>query len=208
MRTPCNISTCIREVLSAILSGWCHNKLLSLLLSSLTIMNTIVSYDSLNLRLLQKFLTFLVFVLLLISNVQAQSSVNAGGGLASSTTGTTTYSIGITAYTSILDGAVSQGVQHAYEIFSVSLKETSFMAHILAYPNPTSDNLMLQINDYENKNLSYKLFNTHGKILDSGKIVAQQTQIPMMTLSVATYHVVILTNENKIIQSFRIVKMK
>jgi hypothetical protein len=68
------------------------------------------------------------------------------------------------------------------------------------------DNLTLQISDYNNEKLSYQLFDMQGKQLSNGQIVAQQTQINMNSLPPATYFVNIVNQENKQVQSFKIIK--
>ena len=101
-------------------------------------------------------------------------------------------------------GTVDQGVQHAYEIFTVGIKETALNISLTAFPNPTMDNLTLQISDYNNEKLSYQLFDMQGKQLSNGQIVAQQTQINMNSLPTATYFVNVVNQENKKVQSDKI----
>ncbi len=101
---------------------------------------------------------------------------------------------------------MAQGVQHAYEIFTVGIKETELSISLTAFPNPTMDNLTLQINDYNNEKLSYQLFDMQGKQLSSGQVTAQQTQIKMNRLPSATYFINLVNQENKKVQSFKIVK--
>jgi alpha-tubulin suppressor-like RCC1 family protein len=74
------------------------------------------------------------------------------------------------------------------------------------YPNPTADNLTLQVDNYKNENLSYQLYDMQGKLLSNEPIVAQQTQIIMDMLPSATYFVHIVNQENKRILSFKIIK--
>ena len=45
-----------------------------------------------------------------------------------------------------------------------------------------------------------------GKQLSNGQIVAQQTQINMNSLPTATYFVNVVNQENKKVQSFKIIK--
>ena len=100
--------------------------------------------------------------------------------------------------------SVAQGVQHAYEIFTVGIKETELNISLTAFPNPTTDNLTLQISDYNNEKLSYQLFDMQGKQLSNGQIVAQQTQINMNSLPPATYFINVVNQKNKKVQSFKI----
>lgn len=139
---------------------------------------------------------------------QAQESANASGGDATGSGGTVAYSVGQVVYTSNTgsDGTVDQGVQHAYEIFTVGIKETALNISLTAFPNPTTENLTLQINNYSNEKLSYQLFDMQGKQLNNGQITAEQTQINMNSLPTATYFINVVNQENKKVQSFKIIK--
>ena len=122
--------------------------------------------------------------------------------------GTVAYSIGQVVYTTNTgsNGSVAQGVQHAFEIFTVGIKETELNISLITFPNPTTDNLILQINDYNNEKLSYQLFDMQGKQLGNGQITAQQTQVIMNSLPTATYFISVVNQENKKVQSFKIIK--
>ena len=139
---------------------------------------------------------------------QAQESANASGGDATGSGGAVAYSIGQVVYTTNTgsNGSVAQGVQHAYEIFTVGIKETALNISLTAFPNPTTDNLTLQISDYNNEKLSYQLFDMQGKQLSNGQIVAQQTQINMNNLPTATYFINVVNQENREVKSFKIIK--
>lgn len=139
---------------------------------------------------------------------QAQESANSSSGDATGSGGTVAYSIGQAIYTtnSGSNGSVAQGVQHAYEIFTVGIKETELNISLTAFPNPTTENLTIQISDYNNEKLSYQFFDMQGKQLSSGRLTAQQTEINTASLPTATYFINIVNQENKIIQSFKIIK--
>ena len=153
-------------------------------------------------------LALLVAGMLWAGLAQAQESVNAFGGDATGSGGTVAYSIGQIVYTSNTGSAgnVDQGVQHAYEIFTVDINETELNISLVAFPNPTTENLTLQISDYNNERLSYQLYDIQGKLLRNKQIMAQQTQINMNSLPSATYFVHIVNQKNKIIKSFTIIK--
>lgn len=139
---------------------------------------------------------------------QAQESANASGGDATGSGGTVVYSVGQIVYTTNIGstGSVAQGVQHAYEILSLGIKETALNISLTVFPNPTTENLTLQISNYNNEKLSYQIFDIHGKQLSNVQIVAQQTQINMNSLPTATYFVSVVNQENKKVQSFKIIK--
>jgi hypothetical protein len=140
--------------------------------------------------------------------VQAQQATTASGGDASGSGGTAAFSVGQVVYTANTNasGTVSQGVQQAYEIFTLSIKETELNISLKAFPNPTLDNLTLQISDYKNEKLSYQLYDIQGRLLNNGQIVAQQTNIEMTSLPTAIYFINVVNQENQKVQSFKIVK--
>ena len=150
----------------------------------------------------------LIAGLLWANFAQAQESSNSSGGDATGSGGTVAYSVGQVVYTTNTDsnGSAAQGVQHAYEIFTVGVKETELNISLTTFPNPTADNLTLQISDYNNEKLFFQLFDTQGKQLSNGQITAQQTQIHMNSLPTATYFISVVNQENKKVQSFKIIK--
>ena len=142
------------------------------------------------------------------SLAQAQESANASGGDATGIGGSVTYSIGQVVYTTNTGSAVNvaQGVQHAYEIFTVGIMERELNISLIAFPNPTTENLILQISDNNNEKLSYQLFDMQGKQLSKGQIVTIKTQINMNSLPSATYFINVVNQENKTVQSFEVIK--
>jgi len=140
--------------------------------------------------------------------VQAQQATTASGGDASGSGGTAAFSVGQVVYTANTNasGTVSQGVQQAFEIFTLSIKETELNISLKAFPNPTLNNLTLQISDYKNEKLSYQLYDIQGRLLNNGQIVAQQTNIEMTSLPTAIYFINVVNQENQKVQSFKIIK--
>ena len=150
----------------------------------------------------------LVAILLSASFAQAQESANASGGDATGSGGTVAYSVGQVVYTTNTGstGSLAQGVQQTYVILNLGINETAMNMTLTAFPNPTAENLTLQISDYNNEKLAYQLFDMHGKLVSNGQIVAQQTFINMSSLPTATYFVYVVNQENQKVQSFKIVK--
>ncbi len=139
---------------------------------------------------------------------QAQEAVNSSGGDAAGSGGTVAYSVGQVVYTANngSSGSVALGVQHAYEIFPVDNMETAMNISHTAYPNPTTENLILQISDFKNETLWYQLIDLQGKLISNGQVTAKQTQINTSTLPPATYFVNVVTQDNKKVQTFKIIK--
>jgi hypothetical protein len=121
--------------------------------------------------------------------------------------GSISYSIGQVAYSSISNsnGSVSQGVQQAYQISTLNVKENVFNFSLNAYPNPTVDNLTLHVGNYRQEQLVYRLLDTGGKLLSEAKLQGQETIIEMQHLATATYFVEV-HHEGKKVQSFKIIK--
>jgi len=145
-----------------------------------------------------------------LSGLQAQTAVPATGGNASGSGGTVSYSVGQVAYTTNTggsNGSVAQGVQQPFEISVITgLEEAKGISLSLsAYPNPTTDFLNLKVENYDNTNLSYQLFDMNGKLLESKKITGNQTSIVMSNLVPATYFVKV-TESNKEVKTFKIIK--
>lgn len=146
--------------------------------------------------------------LLWSSMTNAQQSVNSSGGSATGNGGTVVYSIGQLFYTSNIgnNGSVEQGVQHVYEIFPLSVNQTKYNISLSAYPNPTEGNLTLKINDYKNEKMSFKIMDIQSKEISNGQITSQQTQINISCFPSAYFILYIVNEENKNIQSFKIIK--
>lgn len=146
--------------------------------------------------------------LLWMSLAQAQESINSSGSNATGSGGSVSYSIGQMVYTTDMgsSGSITQGVQHAYEIFTVGVNETVLDISVITFPNPTVDNLSLQINDYSNEKLLYQLFDMQGRLLKIGQISEQLTQINTAILPTSTYFIHVLNQQNQKVQSFKIIK--
>jgi hypothetical protein len=142
------------------------------------------------------------------SFVYGQESVNSSGGKAIGSGGTVAYSVGQVFYTTNVGNSTSiaQGVQNAYEIYSVGIEENNFNISLIAFPNPTIDNLTLQIGNYTEENFSYRLYDIQGRLLDSRQIMEKQTFINMSNLPISTYIMNVVDQESKKIKSFKISK--
>lgn len=146
--------------------------------------------------------------LMWVGTTQAQTSVNTSGGDAVGSGGTVAYSVGQTVYTTNTgsSGSVSQGVQQTYEISNVGINEATLNISLVAFPNPTVDNLTLEISDFNNEILTYQLYDMLGKLIKNGKLLSKQTLIGMTSFPRATYLLNVVGAENQNIQSFKIIK--
>ncbi len=140
----------------------------------------------------------------------SQVSSNTCGGSTVSADGSVDYSFGQVFIATASDsaGTVIQGVQQPYEIYTMSIVDSSLISTLTYFPNPTIDFLNLKIPNFSDKELSYQLFNTQGKLIFSSKITSESTSIDMTNLATETYYLNIVDIENKTSISFKILKIK
>ena len=137
-----------------------------------------------------------------------QEIVPSTGGNATGTGGTSSFTVGQVFYTSNASstGSVSQGVQQAFEIQTLSnpgLLTVQLTA--VTYPNPTTDYVVLKITDTALENLQYTLFDVNGKTIVSNKITTSSTEITMKNYSIGMY-LLKLTKKNQPLKTFKIIK--
>jgi len=141
--------------------------------------------------------------------IQAQKTIPTTGGNATGAGGSISYTVGQVVYTtnSGTTGTVTHGVQQPYEISIITSLEEAKDINIscIAYPNPTSDFLILKIENYDGESLSYKLLDINGILLQNKKVTGNETTIDMSSISSAIYFLII-ADYNKELKSFKIIK--
>lgn len=134
--------------------------------------------------------------------IHAQHSINAAGGDGIAGTASVSYSVGQPFY------IPDQGVQHAYEIYDedVAVHELNDAISLTAFPNPTTDYLMLEVKDEVSENWTYQIYDMQGQLLTNEKMELSQTQIEMKNFSKATYFIQVVNSKNEKIKTFKIIK--
>lgn len=136
-----------------------------------------------------------------------QEAVVPAGGNATGSGGTVSFSTGQVFYLFLpgASGSLSQGVQQAYEIYTVGIVEAGLPFSLSVFPNPTSNRLTLLVKDFNNEKLQFQLYGLSGKLLLSDGVSGPQTLIEMGAFPPGIYLLnVILDNRN--VQSFKIIK--
>lgn len=142
--------------------------------------------------------------------LQAQQNTDASGGKGYGTGGSSSYSVGQIDYTVATGsgGKITQGLQQPYEILILSgIEETDIILSLSAYPNPTSDFVILNIKNLNIQNMSYIVFDGNGKLIEKQKINSSQTLIDMANLANAVYFLKVL-NKGIELKTFKIIKNK
>jgi len=159
----------------------------------------------------QNKIIFFILVLLFLglTELSAQEIVVSSGGSAAGSTGTATYSVGQTFYITSkgTNASIAEGVQQPFEISVVNVIEGSEAISLSysLYPNPATDFLILKIENDDNLNLSYQLFDINGKVLGNEKIEGSETNISLQNFVSATYFLKVLSN-SKEVKLFKIIK--
>lgn len=132
-----------------------------------------------------------------------QSSVSSGGD-ASGSGGTASYSVGQVSYINEtgLNDNTNQGVQQGYD-FKLGLND-NFIGQIQIYPNPTSDYIILTIED-PNQVDSYSLYDSKGSLLSNDNIKSSETSIDMKDVSAGQYTLLLHTIDKQI-QTINVIK--
>ena len=151
-------------------------------------------------------LTVLILVGINLSLIEAQSALPTSGGDASGAGGSVSYTVGQVAYTPVSspNGTANQGVQQPYEIFILATEEVTVF-DCTVYPNPASDYLVLRLVNYPTHDVSYQLFDSHGRLLLANELQGTETSISTNNLPSATYFLSVLQHGKKV-KSFKIIK--
>jgi len=152
-------------------------------------------------------LSILLVISLGLTKLNAQEAVTASGGNASGSGGSISYTVGQVVYTSSnsSSGSISQGVQQPYEISVISGIDNLQGITLIAYPNPTTNNLTLNIENKEEKQFVASLFDINEKLLSKQVITNNETTIPMEQFSVSTYFLKVFDGKKEI-KTFKIIK--
>jgi hypothetical protein len=141
--------------------------------------------------------------------LHAQESIPASGGNATGGGGSASFTLGQIVYTTNTgtNGSTAQGVQQPYEVSVVTALPEAVGINLIcqAYPNPAAEYVKLKIENCTTGNLTYQLYNSNGNLLETQKLVSNETNIDMSKLVIATYFLKVRLN-NKEIKTFKIIK--
>jgi hypothetical protein len=153
--------------------------------------------------------TVTALVLCAVGGLYAQETASSSGGEAIGKEGSASFTLGQVVYItpSSQSNSETQGIQQPYEVYDVLEKDAIRNSNILisSSPNPTTDVVNLEINQYADENLSYQLLSLSGQLIDSKKIKEKITSISMKELAQGTY-ILKVTNNSVAIQTFKIIK--
>ena len=77
---------------------------------------------------------------------------------------------------------------------------------IVAYPNPTQDNITISHNSKTDEKLTFTIYDFNGRTLIKKQLIQQENEINMQYLPPALYEVKITDSRNHSVKSFKIIK--
>lgn len=148
------------------------------------------------------------FLLLGLTGLQAQYSINAAGGNATGSGGSVSFSLGQVAFISQVGsgGSINEGVQQALEIYVTTAVDESLLDFTAtAFPNPTVEQAYLDIPEAMGRDLSFSMADIHGRLLKAEQIDSPLTQVKMNHLAPGTYFIT-LARQGRPVKTFKIIK--
>lgn len=152
-------------------------------------------------RLVKLFILSLFFVF----SANAQEVISTSGDFHSASTGSITWTIG-----EVLTETYATGLNYLTQGFNQSQLSATAIEElpgldllIEAFPNPTSDYLILQTDQIYP--CEYQVFNLLGELVTEGKMIDRQTKIDFRDFVPATY-ILKIREKDLAIKQFKIVK--
>ena len=153
----------------------------------------------------------LFFMLLFLSGgaLSAQLQVIAtAGDVNENDNGSISWTLGETVVGTLetSDGIVTQGFQQSNLEVTTTVEEPEDLdIQTTAYPNPVQNQLTVEVQNQENLELHYQLFDLNGKLLQEEPVEASR-----FTLSLGEYpagqYILQIRSDQELIKSFNIVK--
>jgi hypothetical protein len=155
----------------------------------------------------------LIFIFALLSfnlaPLAAQETIATSGGSFTGSGGSVTYTIGQVAFSAFsgTTGTITQGVQQPYEISVISSVENTEEITLkwLVYPNPTRNTIKLSVDSPDFDNMSCRLFDLRGNLIQDMKVESEETEISLNNLAPSIYFLRVIKNQREL-KTFKIIK--
>jgi len=136
----------------------------------------------------------------------AQHAVLSGGTYHQSTAGSISWSLGETVINTLKSDEyiITQGMQQSKLTVTSIFKQPNISISIKAYPNPTSNNVFIEV-DGEIKNLRYEVYTVNGLKITENLFDSNPQKIVFDHLNSGIY-LIRVQLENQTIKTFRVVK--
>ncbi|MFT6502434.1 MAG: hypothetical protein ACJASQ_002560 [Crocinitomicaceae bacterium] len=147
-----------------------------------------------------------LFSLFTTVSVSAQEVVATQGDSYSNANGSIDFTIGEVIINTGTDGSnyITQGFQQTNWNF-VGLVDHSPSYEAIVFPNPTEDILNIKTSAFEN--VTYSLYDSHGRLVLQDKLSAEQTPIQVSQLAPGSYSLT-LNNGAQYLKTFKLIKQQ
>jgi hypothetical protein len=149
-----------------------------------------------------------VYLTVGLSGLNAQEVISSAGTQAAGTTVSLAWTVGEPVIGTVSNGSytLTQGF-HQPRISSSAVDDAVIPGLSLdVYPNPSTDELNLRINEGDLSQFQYSLITLEGKTLLLKKISKNLTRIDMNTYAAGSYLLKIIAKNGKPVKAFKIVK--
>ena len=139
--------------------------------------------------------------------LKAQKTMASAGITATGSGGSSSYTVGQIDYQQKgANAQVMEGVQHAYEITTLAVEDLDNKErNIILYPNPVKDFLFIDFNDKNYQDSNYVLFDSQGKLIKTGNLNQQKSELDFSLLPTSVY-IIQIFQKNQNIKTFKIIK--
>jgi hypothetical protein len=157
----------------------------------------------------KQLLTIAAFAL--IGAVRAQTVmpqvVSSSGGSGQNAQGSLDWTIGEPVTATVSDGTstLTQGFQQPTLLIATSQNQNSEFFNLLVYPNPTADYVTLKLNQNNQQQFNFKVYDSVGKLVNEGKASSNNPNISFQGLASGQYTISLTDNQLKS-QSISIIK--
>jgi len=149
-----------------------------------------------------------------LTQLQAQETIPASGGMAFGYGGSASYTVGQLVYNTNTEkfGSVVHGMQQPYEITVESGSDLSIGISLQCsvYPNPVENILTLLVKYYIDEEIVCRLYDSNSQLLLTQKVDRKETLIIMTYLPPTTYYLIVEQKKQKsaphIFKTFKIIK--
>ena len=102
---------------------------------------------------------------------------------------------------------LTQGFQQGIYEIKTAIDYTENVLKVNLYPNPATDFVNLEILTQNKKDFTFRLFDAYGKCLKNEKIATVKSEINLIGYSGGIFILNVFENENKLLKSFKIIKI-
>ena len=155
---------------------------------------------------LLRFLIVQCLIILVSATLYGQEVIATAGDYAMQNNSSLSWTIGegITETFSDTENILNQGFQQTGLTITEIEKLPGLKFEILAFPNPTKENVILKIKNGQIENLQYEVCDMSGKVCKSDKLKNEETEISFINYKPSIYLLKVFDNNNAM-QTFKII---